>query len=478
MRAIMMTGKLRDRFKINTSTPNWMEYLMYSLLAFGMMLTYKYWDGKSMTVWSTVLLDCTFDGRLYDFYEVIHQNLHEAPHEYCGYNYLMLIPWAVWNIPIWILQRFAGLRAVDHTLMMVWSQMFLVFLLGVIVLYSRKIMDFFGVDHDTKSWSSYLIITCPFTFLGVFISGQSDLVVITTSVMAIYYLLQKKRIVFLLLMAFSISAKPFYIFALIAVILLVEKNVIKIVLQLGSSIIPMVLFDLIYKNAPVYQESIRTGTSSSIIENTIANGISATGGSASFVIMGLIAIYFIAYCIRYDKEDVRKKQYIIYMMVAPMAVYFAFSNYEFYRRIYLIPFLVILMAIHHTFWTINLILEKVLSICGVFLSLFGAFTAYLPCINEGVMRRLGLEQDISKCRYPSISHLMGAKLGESCITIQTIGISVFVAVTGLLLLINFPWIARRMPLPEYKCHRAVYWIDTAFMAIVAAVLFLCYFNVF
>lgn len=473
----MKTGKLLDRCKINISTPNWMEYLIYSLLAFGMMLTYKYWDGKSMTVWSTVLLDCTFDGRLYDFYDVIHQNLHEGPQWYCGYNYLMLIPWAVWNIPIWILQRFARLRVVDHTLMMVWSQMFLVFLLGVTVLYSRKIMDFFGVDHDTKSWSSYLIITCPFTFLGIFISGQSDLVVITTTVMAIYYLLQKKRAIFLLLMAYSISAKPFFIFALIAVILLVEKNVIKILLQLGSSIIPMLLFDLIYKNAPLYQESMGIGTSSSIIENTITNGIAATGGNASFVIMGLVAIYFIAYCIRYDEDDVGKKQYVIYMMVAPMAIYFAFSNYEFYRRIYLIPFLIILMAIHRQFWTINLILEKVLSVFGVFLSLFGIFTAYLPCINMGIMKRFGLDRDISKCKYPSISHLMGAKFGESSATVQTIGISVFVAVTALLLLINFPWVARRLPLPEYKCHRAVYWIDTAFMAMVAAVLFLCYFNV-
>lgn len=475
----MKIGKLLERCKINISTPNWIEYLSCFLLAFGMMLTYKYWDGKSLTVWSTALLDCIYDGRLYDFYDIVHlnQNIYGSMHEYCGYNYLILVPWAIWNIPIWILQRFSGLWVVEHTLMMVWSQMFLVFMLGVTVLYSRKIMDYFGVDHYTKAWSSYLIVTCPFTFLGIFVSGQSDIIVIAVAVIAIYYLLQEKRAIFLLLMAYSISAKPFFIFALIAVILLVEKNVIKIVLQLGISVMPMMLFDHIYKNAPLYQESISAGTSNSIIEKTIANCIAATGGTASLVIMGLVAIYFVAYCIRYDRNNVEKKHYVIYMMVAPMAVYFAFAHYEFYRRIYLIPFLIILMAIHRKFWIINLILEKVLFICGVVLSLYGAFTAYMECINIGFMKRFGLDRDVSQCKYPSICHLIGTKLGGNSIPVQTIVISVFVTVTVLLLLINLPWLARRLPLPEYKCHRVVYWIDTIFMALVTAVLFLCYFNV-
>lgn len=473
----MKTDKRWDKW-MYSSAPSWAGYLMYALLALGVMLTYKYWDGKSMTVWSTVLLDCTFDGKIYDFYEVIHQNHYGSSQWNCGFNYLALIPWAVWNIPVWALQRFAGLRAVDHTVMMVWSQAFLVFLLGVTVFYSRKIMDFFQVDSYTKAWSTFLIITCPFTFLGIFVSGQNDFLMITTTVMAIYYLLQNKQGIFLLLMAYSISAKPFFIFALIAVLLLVEKNVFRIVLKLLSTMVPMVLFDMIYKNAPQYQESLGIGTSNSIIQNTVANCISAAGGNASFVIMGLVAVYFIAYCIRYDADNLQKKHYVIYMVFAPMAIYFAFANYEFYRRIYLIPFMIILMAIHRKFWTVNVILETALSVFGVFLSLYGAFTAYLPCINAGFMRRFGLEQDVSKCRYPSISHLLGAKLGESNVTVQTLGTSVFVAVTALLLLINFPWVARRIPLPKYQCHRTVYWIGTAFMAVVTAVLFLCYFNIF
>lgn len=472
----MKTEKRWSRFKINITTPNWIEYAIYAVLALVVMLFYKYWDGKSLTVWSTVLWDCVYDGNIYDYYAVVHQNLNGAPQWYCGYNYLVLIPWAVWNLPIWILQRFCGMRIVEHTLMMAWSQMFLVVLLLVTLFYSRRIMQYFGVDKKIQAWSLYLIVTCPFTFVGIFVSGQSDMIVIAAAVMAVYYLLENKQWLFLLLMAFSISAKPFFIFAFIAVILLVEKNVIWIGLKLISSMVPMVLFNMIYKNAPLYQESVNQGTGNAIIQNTIANCIGATGGNASIVIMGLLLLYFAAYCIRYQKENVEKKQYIIYMMFAPMAVYFAFANYEYYRRIYLIPFLILMMAIHCKFWSVNLILEKALAVCGIFLSLYGPFTAYLKCVNEGIMKRFGLLQDIDQCRYPSLANLIVAKLGDNAIMVQTIGISVYVAVTGLLLFINFPYIARRLPFPEYRTARVVYWVDTVFAGLLILLLALCYFN--
>lgn len=475
---VMNIEKILNRCKLKLPTPNWLEYFFYALLALGVMLFYKYWDFKSLTVWSTSILDCIVDGNLYDYYSVIHTNAYGAPHEYCGFNYLSLIPWAIWNIPIWIVQRFCHIRIVDHTVMMLWSQLFLAFLLIIILFYSRKIIEFFNEDHNIKEWSSYLIVTCPLTFLGIFIAGQSDLIVITTTVIAIYYLLKDKQIIFLLLMAYSISAKPFFIFSFIAVILLIEKNVLFAFLKVCSSFIPMVLFDIIYKNAPLYQESINGSTANNIIQKTITNCIGATGGSASIVIMCLVVIYFMAYCISYKAEDKVRKQYIIYFMFAPMAIYFAFANYEFYRRIFLIPFLIIMMAINSKFWMVNVILEKILSFTGVFLSLCGAFTAYLECVNRGMMARLGIEQDISKCRYPSIAHLMGGKFGENGIMIQTIGISIFVAVTVILLFINFPPIARKLSLPELKNVRAVYWLDMIFMGGVILILFLCYFNIF
>ncbi len=151
---------------LRTVGPNWLEYAVFAGVALIYMLTYKYWDFKSLTVWSTSILDCLVDGNLNEYYRVVHTNVYGAPHPYLGYNYLVLIPWAIWNIPVWIVQRLSGIHIVDHTWMMVWSQLFLVFALIITAYYAQKIIRLFIDDDYTRRWSVYLIVCCPLAFLG------------------------------------------------------------------------------------------------------------------------------------------------------------------------------------------------------------------------------------------------------------------------------------------------------------------------
>ena len=309
----MRCKNILTNLRLKTKTPNWLEYLLLFVL-FGIgMLFYEYLDFKSLTVWSLSLLDCVADGNLYDYYEVVHENLHGAPHAYCGYNYIILIPWAIWNIPVWILQRYFHMEILEHTGMLIWSRMFLILMLGIVVYFSKKIVRYFVEDELLTTWSSYLIIAFPFTFISIIMAGQSDIIVIALTVVAIYFLLQDKQWIFLVLMAVSISAKPFFIFAYVTVILLIEKNIIKAILKIVSSAIPVFLFNWIYADAPMYTVSIESGTGNSIILKVIGSGVVALGGSpTSFVIMGLVFLCFAAYCIPYDISKKEKKYYIIY----------------------------------------------------------------------------------------------------------------------------------------------------------------------
>ncbi len=64
----------------------------------------------------------------------------------------------------------------------------------------------------------------------------------------------------------------------------------------------------------------------------------------------------------------------------------------------MLPFLIILMAIHYRkLWMVNVILEKVLAVTGVVTVLFGPFTAYLACVNQSFMTALGLGRNIEEC---------------------------------------------------------------------------------
>lgn len=463
------------KLKLKTKSPNWLEYL-FPLLLWGVWLfIYSYYDFKTLTIWSTTLLDCLVDGKLYDFYAVANENIYGLYHEYCGYNYLALIPWAVWNIPIWIMQRFFDIAILEHPFMMLWSHLFLIVLIGVTICYSNKIVRIFIDDKNVTSWNTYMIITYPFIFIGVILAGQSDIIAVTITVIAVYFLLKDKQWSFLLLMSVSIALKPFFIFAYIALVLLIEKDIIKIALKLASGLAIMFLFNFIYTAAPLYQKSMSAGTGNEIIANTVSHGISANiTYTAPFVIIGLVLIYFFAYCINYDKSK-NKKYYVIYMIVASMLVYFCFSNYEFYRLIYMAPFLMIMVAVNRKIYRLNVILEKIFSIAGVFLMNYTIWASSVRFFNQDVMGVFGWEKDISVCQYYCVYDVLTKIFGENLPMIQNMVAGVFVTVSAIILIINLPFVSGKIKQPVEKCERWIYQLGTIALYGMMGILWMCYF---
>lgn len=468
-------NKFLDKLKLNTREPNWLEYLFPLLLWILWIFLYSYIDFRSLTIWSTTLLDCLVDGNLYDYYEIVHENIHGVPHDYFCYNYIILIPWAIWNIPIWLIQRFLHIEILSNTWMLVWSHLFLIAVLLVTLYFTKKIVELFVEDKTYQAWNRYLILTFPFLFFGIVLAGQTDIIAIAITVAAVYYLLKEKQGIFLILMAVSIAAKPFFIFAYIAVILLIEKNIIKIGLKLASSVVLMLLFQVIYSNAPMYLESYAAGTGNSIIEKTVTSAIDANiVYKAPLVIIFLVIIYFAAYCIHYDTSK-EKKYYVIYMMVAPMMVYFCFSHYEFYRMIYLAPFFMILITINQNLYRMNIILETIISIVGVFLMIYYKWTAAVEYFNHAAMKHLGFDKNMKECKYNSLYDLLVSKM-ENLSMIQNIGAAVFITAAGIFLVINIPVITRKIKQPVEKCERWLYWLNTVVLYGMMGTLLLCYFN--
>lgn len=468
-------NNILGKLKLNTKNPNWLEYLFPMLLWVAWLFIYKYEDFKTLTIWSINILDCIADGQLYEFYEVVNENRYGIYHEYFGYSYLAILPWAIWNIPIWIMQRFFGMTILDSTFMLLWSHLFLILLVGIIVYFSNKIVRIFVDDSNVTAWNTYMIITYPFIFIGVILAGQSDIIAVTVAVIAVYYLLKDKQWAFLLLMSMSILVKPFFIFAYIAVILLIEKDIIKIALKMAAGLVPTFLFSFIYSNAPLYQKSVDAGYGSEIIEKTLQNGIAANiTYTAPFVIIGLIVIYFCAYCINYDKSK-NSKYYIIYMMVAPMFVYFCFSNYEFYRLIYMAPFLMILVAINRKIYRLNVILETIFSVVGVFLVNYTLWASSVRFFNQDVMSIFGWDKDVAKCRYYCVYDVLADIFGESLPMYQNMAAGVFVTVAAIIVVINIPFVSKRIKQPVVKCERWIYQLNTVALYIMMGALWMCYF---
>lgn len=66
---------------------------------------FSFRDGLSLTVWTVEFWDVLFSGNLADFYDYTDLNLRGAPHGAVAGSFLPILPWCLWNFPIWLTHR-------------------------------------------------------------------------------------------------------------------------------------------------------------------------------------------------------------------------------------------------------------------------------------------------------------------------------------------------------------------------------------
>lgn len=323
-----------------------------------LFLSYGYMDLKAWTVWSINLWDCLFDGKLWNYYEYCAENIYNLECVYMGSNYLALIPWAIWNLPLWILQRFFGVAAAGHAWTLLYSKIFLVVVHAVALYYTYKIVRIVKPE-DTGMETLYLSFSFPFAMISVYYAGQTDIISICLFVIAVYQLLNHNRKMFLLFSVLSIAAKPYVLIPFAAVVLLTEKEVWKIIRDAVAGVSVMILFHIVYFNAPMYRESLSNGPSGKQLNSLLGLSVNNfLGMNISLFLVAVLCVYFFLYIRPWEKEDPKA---LIYAIIIPILLFFLFTEYKFYRVVYLFPYLYILFAINSDRLGLNLLLECIMN---------------------------------------------------------------------------------------------------------------------
>ena len=204
----------------------WIVAIVTGLFVFATSCT---WDLQSLTIWSTNVWDSIADGQFRSFYALTAQNLHHAHHAHMGSELMSVLPWSVWNLPIWIVQRFFGKEILESPFMLAYSKLFLVFCSVVMLRYTKKIAFLLTGDKTKSTWAMFLTASSTYLYLSVCYSGQNDILMMTASVLAVYCLLRDKRRGFMLWSILAIAIKPFFLLAFLAVLVLTEKNFLRLI---------------------------------------------------------------------------------------------------------------------------------------------------------------------------------------------------------------------------------------------------------
>lgn len=359
--------------------------LIFSSVIFVLALVFFYYmDLQSLTVWTLNIWDTLAEtGNIRGYYEYSAQNIYGLTHAMVGSDIMIYLPWAIWNLPIWLVQRFAGLAAVDHFWMMLYSKLFLVAVFVLVLFLAHKIATLLTSEKEDIQRMLFLSATSFFTITSLAYVGQNDVVVIAPFLAGIYELLKGKKKRFVLWAALSIAFKPFFAFSCLAIILYIEKNLLKEIAYLLGGFSIFVLQKVIFIGAPAYSQSLSYGPTGGALDLMLQAQLDIPPAGLSLFFLGMGIVWLMAY---FCSDDKFSSVYVIYFATAPMIIFFLFTRYESYRPFYLVPLLFLLMMIRPAYKHINLLLEIVATGVLMYFYLMDDVLFYNPAYMLGLTK--------------------------------------------------------------------------------------------
>ncbi len=440
------------------------EWIMAALVGLLVFISVSYIDLRSLTIWSTNVWDATYEGSFRNLYQYTIEHPHEVTSPVMGSDIMSVLPWSIWNIPIWIAQRFFNVPILDTPLSLAWSKLFLVVLTVVLLKYAYKICYFLTESKEKSMMAAFLSASSVFTYVGVCYAGQNDIIMIVPSVMAVYYLLKGKKVAFYALSALSISIKPFYILPYLAIILLTEKNVLKIAGKAIIGVSGALIQKVIFYGAPMYSESMSNGPASTMLKEMFPKNIHVSMGPISFFAIALVLIYFYAYSRKFNKENTKINaiyygKYVVYIVTITYLCYMMFSSFQFYRPLLLVPFLYITLMQNEKMFQYNIILEIAMSIGILMRVLLRQSPIFrIQSVNTSLFQGMvGKTCDVSTAEYIGVENFLTTKIGILP-DLQPLISGVALVSAIMLIILNHPAEKLELPTSSNTIPRVVLWL--------------------
>lgn len=447
------SARLSERER-RTDGPSVFDWIIAMVSAAFIFCSFAYRDLISLTVWSTNVWDVVLDSNIRHLYELCSQNIYGVVHENMGSELMSVLPWSIWNLPIWAIQRFGGIRIVDSAWMLGWSKLFLVGMTALMLVYTYRLCMLLTGSITKSRWCVFLSGSSFYTFISVLNAGQNDIVMIAASVMAIYYLLKGSDRRFYLFSVIAISIKPFFLIVYVAVILISEKNIIKILLKLLLSISGIVLQKALFFNAPMYAESVNEGPGAGIISCMFSQDLITGFGPVSLFALGLVIIYFYAYTRKFERGDERFGKCVVYISTMTYICYLMFTTITYYRVLLLVPFIYLVLVQNERLFGYNIILDTAMNLSAMMFMLLGDLPPFWTYWMEKSIIPVIIRHPINleSIHNGPLSYLK-ANFGMA-VSFYPLFCTVAAVCAGLILFLNSPNSDKRLPY-EYSGYSRI-----------------------
>ena len=172
-----------------------------------------------------------------------------------------------------------------------------------------KIGNIIGLSSKKSKLMAYIFLTAPLALFSQFIFGQYDILTVFFILLGLYFYFKNDIWKFIIFFGIAVTFKYFALLIFIPLLLLKEKNILKIVRNMIVFAIPILLEILMYFRSPAF----RSGVFGFGAKNYIFDvGFDTTYMSISIVVVLFIAVCACAYFTDTSKNKFNKMEYISY----------------------------------------------------------------------------------------------------------------------------------------------------------------------
>lgn len=330
-----------------------------------------------------------FQGTMDFAFQVTRQIFHG---DFSGFQYIASHPYGmtmavlliVWMVPFYPFTVLVGenFNYFGSVAGAVWSKLFLLLMTVFLVKAVCNIAKYLEVRQEIWKWLPLFMLTSAFYFFPVVEIGQCDVIELTFIMWGMYYYLKEDTKRFLLFFAIAIPMKYFALMIFVPLVLLHQKNPIKVIVEgiLGGSLlcINLIIRKSVYGSfLGEFTSDAISGLTSGAASEAVQQAVNETNviegffgsfiaNSSVFVVVYLL-ICTLAYSIKKGQE-----LWAIYIPGLVFSCFFVLAPTNFYWSVLMLPFMTIMMFRNEYQLRLSMLLETIAGWAAVFISIFSA----------------------------------------------------------------------------------------------------------
>ena len=335
-----------------------------AILACVLLMSHTYNDIVVTTRHGINFWNILKDGKLLEFYSVNRMasgNVYYNTVQGCAYNILVYLVFAVWNLPLYLLERFAGVDVMNAIPCLVYSKLLIAVCMGITVLLVKKIMEDMKIPEKQQGLMLYLYASSALLLTVVFLTGQYDMFSLVFQMLGFRAFVKGKDKAFALWFGVAFCFKYFAAVIFLPLLLLREKKVLAWIKNLVLLLIPVLITKL-----PFLAYGLLSGSAASagsggdaMAGSFMVNMLTSSNVNVGVNLFILAYAAILVWCYLQDSQTEQRGAYGIWVCMLAYGAFFGLMNAYPYWSVLMAPFATLAIAMAPEQLYLNLILETV-----------------------------------------------------------------------------------------------------------------------